>query len=234
MKRRLISRAAAFTGAALAAGLLVTLPPSRGDAELNAETVAARVDAFYNQTTTLQASFYQTYYLRVYDRYQRSRGRIQIEKPGRLRFDYAAPNGKIIVSDGSMMTVYEPGDDGAAGQYLRRDVGEDALPTAFEFLMGEGRLADNNELRLYDGRRWGFPTGHILELRPRQPDPRYSRVLLYVDAHPDRLGVVRRIRIDDHEGNRNKLELSSMRFNRDVPDSTFRWSPPSGARLISF
>ena len=40
--------------------------------EPTAEQLLARVQAFYDQTRTVQARFQQTYYLRLYVRYERS------------------------------------------------------------------------------------------------------------------------------------------------------------------
>lgn len=221
---------------ALALGAAATLPTAPGQAQdraqerVDARTVAARVQTFYDQTRTFQSSFYQTYYNRLYQRYERSQGRLTFGKPGRMRFDYARPNGKVIVTDGEHLTMWEPGDEGGAGQYARSDMHRNALPGAFSFLVGEGRLEEDYSFRLLSGYRW---SGHVLELKPRRADPRYRRILLFVDAHPDRLGVVHTLRIDDHEGNRNKFQLRGMRFNRQVGGGTFAFSPPEGARRIS-
>jgi outer membrane lipoprotein carrier protein len=209
---------------------VISLVPLGASAQsVDARTVAARVQSFYDQTDTYQASFTQTYYNRLYGRYERSRGSLRIDKPGRMRFDYA--NGKVIASDGTTMTMWEPGDEGGAGQYMQSAVGRDALPGAFSFLTGSGRLENDFRFRLLDARSFGW-RGHVLELVPRSPDPRYRRVLLFVDASESLRGVVHRIRIDDHDGNRNKFDLGSMRFNRTIDASTFSFRPARGARRI--
>jgi len=207
--------------------------PSPGEAQERdqARTVAARVQTFYDQTDTYQASFYQTYFSRMYGRYSRSRGRLTFDKPGRMRFDYARPNGKVIVSDGQKLTMWEPGDDGGPGQYLEQAMRDNALPAAFSFLTGQGRLEDDYRFRLLNARAWRW-NGHVLELRPRRADPRTRRILLFVDADPARAGIVHRIRIDDHEGNRNKFSLTHMRFNPAVQSGLFAFRPPAGARRM--
>lgn len=217
---------------ALVAAAVLPSAPGTAQTRLTARTVAARVQAFYDQSQTFQASFHQTYYNRLYDKYDRSRGRLAFQKPGRMRFDYARPNGKVMVADGNQLTMWEPGERGSAGQYAQSQMDEAAIPGAFSFLVGEGRLEEDYRFRLLNARRYGW-SGHVLELRPRRADPRYRRVLLFVDAHPDRLGVVHTIRIDDHEGNRNKFQLRGMRFNRGVSAQQFAFQPPDGARRIS-
>lgn len=205
--------------------------PDRAAPEPSAVRVARQVQAFYDQTDTLQARFTQTYYHRLYRRYQRSQGRLLFDKPGRMRFDYDRPNGKVIVSDGAHMTAYEPGDDGQPGQYVKTAVGSHALPSAFGFLTGEARLLDDYRVALLDARRYRW-SGTILELRPRRPNPQIRRILLYVDGDPARAGVVHRLRIDDHDGNRNKFELRRMRFNRELSPRRFAYAPPAGSRRL--
>jgi len=211
----------------------IVAPRSHGAAQtrIDARTVAARVQAFHDQTQTFSATFYQTYYNKLYGRYDRARGVLAFKKPGRLRFDYSAPNGKLIVSDGEKLTVYEPGASGAAGQYFRSPMSDAAIPAAFTFLIGTSRLERDFSFRLLDASRWGF-RGHVLELRPRRANATYKNVILFVDADPARAGVVHRVLIIDHDGNRNKFELASQRFNRPMNDGAFAWSPPRGARRV--
>jgi outer membrane lipoprotein carrier protein len=217
-------RAASGTGARPSEGHALEASP-------DARTVAALVQRFHDQTRSVEARFYQTYYHRLHGRYQRSKGRLSIEKPGKLRFDYAAPNGKVIASDGRTLSVYDPGGESERGQYMEQPVAGATLPRAFSFLTGTGRLERDFSFRLLDADAWRFD-GHILELRPKRPDPRYRRVILFVDARPGFRGVVHGLRIDDHEGNRNKLELSRLRYNRPMDDGRFSFRAPRGARHV--
>lgn len=203
---------------------------SERGAALSADAIVAQVQAFYDQTDTIEASFHQTYYHAIYRRYQRSSGNMVVDKPGRMRFDYR--NGKVIVSDGNLMTAFDPGDEGEAGQYLRREADASALPSAFSFLTGEGRIADDYTATKLSSTAWGY-SGHVIELRPRSANANIKRVVLFVDARPNLRGVVHRLRIDDHDGNRNKFTLRRMRFNRGVNDARFRYVPPVGARRIA-
>ena len=215
---------------ALAAALLLPFGSEAQD-RVDARTVAARVQAFYDQSQTYQATFHQTYYNRLHGRYERSTGRISLLKPGRMRFDYAAPNGKVIVSDGRKLTMWEPGDNGGPGQYAQSTMGEASISSAFSFLTGQGRLEDNYRFRLLSGARYGF-SGDVLEMTPKAVDPTFRRVLLFVDNSPGRAGVVHHVRVDDHEGNRNKFSFTGMRFNRNIGEDLFAFAPPRGARRI--
>ncbi|MFW5921081.1 MAG: LolA family protein [Polyangiales bacterium] len=223
------------TATPLAAALILALAavPTGSDAQdrPSARTVAGWVENFHDQTSTFQARFHQTYYHGVYQRYQRSKGKMAFEKPGKMRFDYARPNGKVIASDGDELTVYEPGDDGEPGQYTQNDIDDATLPSAFSFLTGMGELDADFRFRLLNADRWGW-RGELLELRPKKPNARYKRVILFVDSREQLRGVVHKIRIDDHDGNRNKFELGGMKFNREIDGSRFAFRPPSDAHRV--
>src|SRR5690606_13245063 len=133
---------------------------------------AARVQAFYDQTTTVQTAFQQSHYDRVYQRTTRSRGVLTIARPGKLRFDYLGGDGKVGVSDGRQLTIYEPDESGGGGQYAQTDMRED-FSSALGFLTGTARLDRDFRFRLVDPERFGW-SGHVLELVPIRPEPGYA------------------------------------------------------------
>lgn len=203
-----------------------------GSEARDADAIAAAVQAFYDQTRDVSASFFQTYVNKLYQRTDRSQGRVVFKKPGMMRWDYAQPNGKIIVSNGKKLLVYEPGDAGEQGQVIERDIAGSQLPQAMAFLMGTGKLSDNFTFRRLDAAREGFPTGDVLELEPKQPTSQYDRILFYVERTPALRGLVRRLLIIDASGNRNRFDFSAFKFNSNVAAQQFAWRPPQGTRQV--
>ncbi len=218
--------------ALLVTGLFSVGSLAQMQAAPSAAKIAGQVQAFYDQTRSVEASFDQTYFHKLYRRYDRSRGTLRILKPGRMRWDYAEPNGKVLVADGKRLRVFEPGEDGAPGQIIERSLKGAQLPDALSFLTGGARLESLFEMRLLDARKQGYEAGHVLELRPLQPSSHYDRILFYVDAHPDRLGLVHRVMIIDAAGNRNRFDFKKMRFNRKIGQRVFAYEPPPGTRSV--
>ncbi len=204
-------------------------PPS----PVRAREVAGAVQSFYDQTRNLSASFYQTYVHKLYKRTDRSKGTVVFVKPGKMRWDYARPNGKVIVSDGERLLVYEPGEPGEPGQMVIQKMNEAQLPQALSFLTGTGRLQESFRFRLLDSKREGFSPGQVLELLPIEPSPHFDRILFYVESDPRLRGLVRRVLIVDPLGNRNRFDFGDLRFNREVPASLFSYLPPPGTRVLS-
>jgi len=197
------------------------------------QQVAAQVQAFYDQTTSVEASFHQTYFHRLYDKYDKSSGTVVFQKPGKMRWNYAAPNGKVIVSNGQRLTVYEPGENNEPGQVFERSISESELPQALAFLMGTGKLENDFTFRLLDAAQQGFPSGHVLELMPKVKSPHYERILFYVDGQADRAGLVHRVLIVDASGNRNRIDFKAPKFNRKLEAKTFEWQAPKNARRVT-
>ncbi len=196
--------------------------------------MAAQVQAFYDQTKAVESEFFQTYYHRLYDKYDRSSGQVSFQKPGKMRWNYAAPNGKVIVSNGAKLLVYEPGESAAEpGQVFERPISESELPQALAFLTGTGKLANDFTFRLLDAAQQGFKGGQVLELLPKEKSPHFERILFYVDGSKERAGLVHRVLIVDANGNRNRIDFKTPKFNRTLDAKTFEWQPPKNARRIT-
>lgn len=211
-------------------GAVVLAQPA---ADEKARQVAIAVQAFYDQTKSVEAEFQQTYYNRLYDRYDRSQGTVKFQKPGKMRWDYAAPNGKIIVSNGKQLSIYEPGEGKEAGQVFERALGANELPQALSFLTGGAKLVDDFTFRLLDAAQQGFDAGYVLELLPKAKSPHYERLLFYVDADAKRAGLVHRVLIVDSAGNRNRIDFKTPHFNRPIDAKVFNWQAPKGTRKVA-
>ncbi|HEY2735396.1 MAG TPA: outer membrane lipoprotein carrier protein LolA [Polyangiales bacterium] len=198
-----------------------------------ARQALAAVQTFYDQTRDVSAEFFQTYVNKLYDRTDRSQGHVVFKKPGKMRWDYAKPNGKIIVANQGKLVVYEPGDEpGDKGQVLEQSFAEAELPQAMSFLLGTGKLVDDFNVRLLDSAREGFPTGQVLELKAKKPSSHFDRILFYVENTTALRGLVRRMIIVDASGNRNRFDFSGFKFNSGTAEAMFDYKPPAEARRV--
>lgn len=203
---------------------------------LDPSVVVGLVQSFYDQTKTLQADFEQTRYTRLYDRYDRAKGKVVFKKPGMMRWDYAQPNGQVFVSNGKTLLIYQPPEEGEKnGQLIERPVDEDQLPSAFAFLIGSGNLEKDFDVRLLEHDNQSFKDGYVLQLIPRRPTPNYEQLVFYVRTllqDGKRAGVVQRVLIIDSAGNRNRFDFAKIKFNRDVPNKRFTYRPPKGTESV--
>lgn len=202
--------------------------------EPSADDVARWVEAFGRGRPIFHVEFRQHFWTRVHGSTRTTLGRLLVSRPGHLRFDYAEPSGKVVVCDDGAWTVYEPGEGGAAGQVAHFDAPADST-AALGILMGTAVLVRDFDSRILPRTSSHPPGSHALELRPRRPDPRYTRVIVFVQASGPARGAILRVSIEDPDGNWNRFDLvtSTFSFPTELPEDAFAFTPPAGTRDLS-
>lgn len=190
-----------------------------------ADQIAARVQAFYDQTRTFQATFRQDYTVKAYNRRKQSAGRVVFERPGKMSWTYDEPNGNRVVSNGTVLKVYEKENK----QMYEQPLDKSQYPAALAFLMGKGDLRRTFNLRLLDSRRMKFEGGYVLEGTPKAATPAYQKVLIYIDAGT---AQVRRMLILDAQGNRNMFTFENPVVNTPPNAGEFEFTPPPGTQIV--
>ena len=88
------------------AGLVTFVAPGWGQ-NVPLEGILKGVESRYNSVSTLQMEFVQVY--TAANRAKRTEsGRLQLRKPGRMRWEYFKPDGKLFISDGKEYWFYSP------------------------------------------------------------------------------------------------------------------------------
>lgn len=191
---------------------------------LDVDTLAARVQAFYDAVQTYHADFEQTYTNEAMGETQVSSGHVYFKKPGRMRWDYATPEPKHLISNGRTLWVYEP----EFQQVYQQDLSTSDLPTAVRFLMGEGNLEEDFRISPAEcGERTGV---HCLHLVPRASQGQYRSLEFVVSA--DDYSVLETT-IVDPVGNTNRFVFSNASTSDELPDEGFEFTPTPDMRIIS-
>ncbi len=198
--------------------------PRNAGAELTAQDIAQRVQAFYDNTKTFRAAFKQTYVIRSTGIEKKSFGDVLFAKPGKMSWRYKN-NGNRVIADGRLIRVYEEENK----QMFESDMGKSAYPAALSFLVGEGKLQQSFALKKLDARQMKFEGGFVIEAKPKEATPAYKAMILYVDAAT---AQVRRVLLVDAQGNRNRFDFSSPTVNTKVEPTEFTFAPPSGTQII--
>jgi outer membrane lipoprotein carrier protein len=190
-----------------------------------AAQAVTNVQAFYDRSTTFKADFRQKFTAKAYNQAKDSRGQVVFAKPGKMDWRYLDPVGNRVVSDGSIIKVYEATNK----QMYEQHVDKSQYPVALAFLTGSGKLSDSFDFQLFPGDSMNFPGGQVLVGTPKNPTPDASKVLFYVDTGTSQ---VRRVMIIDGQGNRNRFDFENPRVNEPVTDTQFQFAPPAGTSII--
>ena len=189
----------------------------------SAATVVARVQKYYDATRDLRAKFEQ-HSSRRRARRPRRRASVWLKKPGKMRWDYAKPEKKLMVSDGSTLWVYVPDDE----QAFKQDLKGSALPAQVSFLLGEGKLEKEFDASITKVEGLA-PDELALKMVPKVGTTAYRYIVFVVD---EKTGQVRRTIIYGQDGSINNLSFADLQQNKGVDDAKFRFSPPAGTHIL--
>lgn len=188
---------------------------------VSAKALASRVDHHYNSLHSLEVNFTQDYQGMGMNR--RESGVLLLKKPGRMRWTYSRPAGKLFILDGHNGYFYSPGDP-TAQRVPVKELND--LRSPLRLLLGHTKLEKElNGLTI-------APAGnglYTLTGIPRGLEKRVASFSITVTAS----GVIQSMRIDETDGIRNTFVFSNEKPNVPAPDSNFVFTPPAGVRVVS-
>jgi len=208
---------AAVTGAAQTAP---TATPVVSPAEL-----ARRVQARYDTIRDFEGAFTQTYEGGVLRTKTTERGTVVIKRPGRMRWNYTAPERKEFVSDGTTIYAYFPADRQV--MVSPAPTGADTTPALF--LTGQANLVRDFDASAMDVP--GAAQGLVgLQLVAKRPDPDFEWLAIAVDPTSFQ---IRHLVALDRQGGRSTFTFANLKENQRPPDTLFTWRISKGADVIT-
>ena len=195
-------------------------------AQETATELAAALQRKYDGIKDFSADFTHAYEGGVLKKKITERGRLVVKKPGKMRWDYSAPEQKQFVSDGLKMYSYIPQDK----QVVVASVPENDAATPALFLAGKGNLTRDFTASLVDAPA-GMPAGsRALKLVPRVRQTEYDSLVLVVD--PTTLGIRGLVTIDA-QGGTSSFSFTNLQENTGVADKAFAFKIPRGVDVIT-
>ncbi|MGD0941265.1 MAG: outer membrane lipoprotein carrier protein LolA [Terracidiphilus sp.] len=186
----------------------------------SAHELAQRVDQHYNQLRSLKAGFSESYEGLGIRRAES--GTLSLLKPGRMRWDYTSPAGKLFLLDGKYAWFYSRGDS----QVQRIPAKElDDLRSPLRFLLGhtelEKELSNLTAMPAAQGR-------FTLTGQPKGLEKRVSKLTLTVTAD----GTITGIEIEEIDGALTRFSFTGEQPNAPVPAESFHFVPPPGVPVV--
>jgi len=206
--------------AVLLSACIVAQTPSPALQAPSAKELARRVDRHYNQLHSLKAGFTESYEGLGLKRTES--GTLLMLKPGRMKWDYSSPAGKLFLLDGAYAWFYSPGDS----QVQRFPAKElDDLRSPLRFLLGHTELEKElNNLALSEA-----PNGRFtLTGQPRGQEKRVARLALTATAD----GTIVAIEIEETDGALTRFTFIGESPNPSIPARAFHFTPPAGLPVV--
>jgi outer membrane lipoprotein carrier protein len=200
--------------------LLSFLPGGAQSPAPTAHDLAQRVDHHYNQLHSLKAQF--TEYYEGLGRTRSESGTLLLLKPGRMRWDYSHPSGKLFILDGKFGWFYTNGDPQVqriAAKQL------DDFRSPLRFLLGHTQLEKEiDHLTATPAANGAFTLTGI----PHGQEKRVQRLTLTVTAD----GTITAIDIQETDGADTRFTFTGEQPNAPVPPATFHFTPPAGVSVV--
>lgn len=195
---------------------------ARGQAGLpSASELAQRVDRHYNALQSLKAAFSESYQGLGMKRTES--GELYLRKPGRMKWAYASPAGKVFVLDGKFAWFYSPGDP----QVQRLPAKElDDLRSPLRFLLGHTELQKElNNLAAAPAANGSFTLSGV----PKGQENRVRRLALTVTAD----GTITGIEMQETDGAITRFSFTGQQPNGAIPGDAFHFTPPMGVPVVN-
>ncbi len=202
--------------------LLFLAALSLGAAEPPADLapLLGRIENRYNREQSLKLSFTETYAggRRLA---QSESGVLYLRKPGRMRWEYTSPAGKLFISDGKEVFLYTP-DDGPAQKSKLKESDDMHAPVAFLL----GKLDFRKEFRSFEAKPDGADTW--ITALPKSDNLAYTKVEFLTTPE----GEIRRVRVTGQDQSKLDFSFSGEQPNAPVAPSMFAFHAPPGVEVV--
>jgi len=197
---------------------LVCLPALAADPDLN--SLLKGIEHRYNNAKTLQVHFVESYSVEGRARKSES-GELTLRKPGRMRWNYSEPSGKLFVSDGKDVYLYTPDAHRVEKAKLKAS---DDMRAPLAFLLGKLDFA--KDFRDFEMKADG--TNHLITAKAKNDKLPYERVQMLVS--PD--GAIERLMVKGQDLSILTFQFDGEKLNPPVDDALFKFQMPAGATLV--
>jgi len=200
--------------------LLVLATSTVWAAPVNISQLLNGVEKRYNSARTLTVDFRETYTMPG-RRPKTESGVLNLQKPGKMRWDYSDPEGKLFVSDGKFFYLYTPGSDRAEKTNVKQSAD---MHAPLGFLIG--RLNFQKDFRRFESRPEGENTW--IKAVPNSKDLPYSEVEFVVTSDYRILQV----RVLGQDKSVMEFQFGREKLNPSLDAKMFEFRAPPGVQIV--
>lgn len=190
-------------------------------ADVNLQALLKGIEQRYNRAKTLQVQFTESYSVGGQARKSES-GALTLRKPGRMRWDYTTPPGKLFLSDGKQVYLYTP--DSRRVEKMPLKESED-MRAPLAFLLGKLDFA--KEFRDFAVKPDG--ANYIVTAKAKTDRLPYEKVEMLVTPDYE----IQRLVVNGQDQSILTFQFALEKLNPTVDDAQFKFQMPPGATLVS-
>ena len=207
--------------------LLLLLAGTTAAEAQDAAAVIGRAARVYRSLGNLQADFEQIIDNPMIDSAE-SKGTLVQAGNAKLSMRFTDPPGEAIVIDGKHVWVYTPST--VPGQVIRLKAPSGGPAYGYNLLAWFlDRPAERYRPSYLRSERVGGRTTDVIKLIPAVPDMPFTEAVIWLDRDD---ALPRRLEIHEQSGATRTLRLARLRVNQKLPERTFSFKVPAGARVV--
>jgi outer membrane lipoprotein carrier protein len=192
--------------------------------ETDVAELVQRIESRYGRMRGLAADFEQVYRGPGAARERRERGRLFLQRPRRMRWEYDPKPGKLFIVNGREVWFYSPADREAT-HALTDSVNDARFP--FLFLLGQTNLRREFRSITFSDQQGAGDNARTLRLIPARNINGLREI--YLTVLPD--GQIIKLALLDEAGATSEVSLNNVNENFIAPPTAFEFHPPSGVNL---
>jgi outer membrane lipoprotein carrier protein len=198
-----------------------TIAPVSAPMKSDLKQVLSRLQRHYRDTNSFSAKFSEEIITVGAPKRERS-GVVSFRKPGRMRWEFAAPEVQTIVSDGEMLYSYDPELNQVVQTPLKQAI---KSSSATSLLLGMGNI--NRDFKAaFANSVASDGLVHLLL------DSKAGGYKIEIGLDPKSYNLMT-LTLTDQLGDVTKVNFSDIHNNVELPDSTFAFKTPAGADIVN-
>lgn len=194
------------------------------------QDVVKKIQARYEKTKDLQATFTQKTKIEGFSKPVVSSGRFYVKKPGRLRWDYVEPATEEIYVDKEDVRMYVPEHKQVLVGKLTNMAASQA---PLQLLQGVGKLDEEFDIEPTAAKERGAGGIPLLSLTPKQgrfePERAVQRIVIEVQPKTYSLKT---IALHEVSGNVATFEFADIKPNTGLKDELFDFKVPADVEIV--
>jgi outer membrane lipoprotein carrier protein len=190
-------------------------------ASKNLTQVLDRLQRHYRDTDSFSAKFSEEI-ATVGAPKRKRQGTVSFRKPGRMRWEFEAPEVQTLVSDGQTLYSYDPDLNQVVETPLKQAL---KSSSATSFLLGLGNIKRDFKAAFASPAK----PGGLIDL---MLDPKAGGYKIEVGIDPKTYNLIT-LTLTDQLGDTTRIDFSDVRDNVDMPDSIFAFRVPAGADVVT-
>lgn len=190
--------------------------------------VIQEIQSVFQSVKTIETGFEQTVRSTRFGE-KESSGKLLIQRPGKMIWNYKSPKGKVFATNGNIITLYDPEEKQAL---VTPQPKEGNLPAGFSFLMGQTNLLDAFKVEiLSDAKNSAGQREVKIMCKPKDGSTDFKTLELTFVWAPSI--VLTKSKTKDLLDTENEIRFQKMKFNTTISSNAFDVKLPKNTPVVT-